>query len=385
MDWTYQTSRALGRPRRAALYVALLIAFAALALAFRLFLAAPPEKRAALASESQVAVIWEAWHVLENTAGTAGLPEKQVAADAVRAMALAVRENPADFSKRLESLKRRPPSSVPSGLADVWRAWQLLRVEHPEMPVKDLADAAILGLASGTGDPATHYLEVPQYEEARGYFEGDTYEGIGAWVDETDEGIVISETFVGGPGEAAGLRRGDRILAVNGHSTEGLTHEEVVTLIKGPRGTQVELRVQGSEDPQPRTVVATRELIPGPSLLSDIYSNEIGYIQLFRFHQTTGEEFRRTLQSLLDQGIQGLILDLRNNPGGSLRGATAVASQFLSDGIVLYEIGNTGERQDWKVEADGIAPHLPLVVIVNGASASAAEIVAGALQDAGRA
>jgi len=112
---------------------------------------------------------------------------------------------------------------------------------------------------------------------------------------------------------------------------------------------------------------------------------DVGYIWLFRFHQGTGEEFRRTLQSLMDQGARALVLDLRYNPGGPLRGASGVASQFLSSGIVMYEITNDGKRLDWDIEKGGIARSLPLAVLANEASASSAEVVAGALQDAKRA
>src|SRR5690606_26735194 len=156
----------------------------------------------------------------------------------------------------------------------------------------------------------------------------------------------------------------------------------------GPVDTQVTLAVQGPEDAAPRTVVVTRKTVPGLSIESEVYQDIIadetlGYIRLGRFNRNTGEDFKRALQLLLDRGIEGLVLDLRSNPGGSLQAAAEVASQFLADGLVMYELSMDDERTDWRVLPNGIARDLPLVVLVNGGSASAAEVVAGALQDHG--
>ncbi|MDA1096613.1 MAG: S41 family peptidase, partial [Chloroflexi bacterium] len=172
---------------------------------------------------------------------------------------------------------------------------------------------------------------------------------------------------------------------VDGPSTDGLDLGAVVDLIKGPPGSDVLLEILRVGGIESVIVVVKRAVVPGPSLKSEMLEGDIAYIWLLRFHQETGNEFRRKLQSLIDDGARGLVLDMRENPGGSLSAATFIASEFLSDGIVLYEVSNSGKREDWPVQSGGIALDLPVVVIVNGHSASAAEVVAGALQSHDRA
>lgn len=374
--------------KRVALLTALFLIFVASALTFRFLMAAPPDLRTTITPERQFAVVWEAWRALETASGTHAPSGPGAAARAVEQMALVANVDPTELPARLEKVTQRPPSSVPQGLDDVWRAWRVIHSERPKTPTEAVVRAAIQGLAGE--DPAARYLDSSDYEGARDYFQGAAYEGIGAWVGEGEDNgkpiVFISETMPDSPAAAAGLRRGDIILSVNGQSIEGLVQRQVVEMVRGPRGTEVQLQVRGLEETETRTVKVTRGLVNTPSLQSDISGDGmIGYIRILVFQTDTGTEFRQTLRSLLDQGIKGLVLDMRNNPGGSLRGATAVASEFLEDGIVMYEISNEGKREEWPVESNGIAQDLPLVVVVNEYSASAAEVVAGALQDRDRA
>ena len=380
----------LGQGSQTGLLTFLFLAFLAVTVAFRLFLVAPPEQRTAASLDGEFAIVWEAWRALERASGSdLAVPDTAVM-QALDEMALAAVKDSSDLAENVAAYSRRPPSSVPDGLGDVWRAWRLLQTDNPDISPSLLAHAAIQGLIGKTSDRALRYLSEAEYQEAREFFGGDSYEGIGAYVGDVDGVTVILTPFLGGPAEAAGLKRGDRIISVESNSVDGLSLEEVVDLIKGPRGTNVTLGVQGPDELHVRTVIVTRDVVPGPSLYTQLLgegeqAGQVGYIQLLRFHRTTGDEFQKILQSLLDRGIQGLILDMRGNPGGSLQAATEVTSELVSEGIVMYEVSNDGQRSDWSVLKRGTALDIPLIVLVNADTASAAEVVAGALRDHGRA
>ena len=358
-------------------------AFAALFLAatvvFRVLLVAPPDQRAEAANDGRFATVWEAWQTIgaEGAFTESRIPD--AAARAVQHMAIVAQQDPVSLSDRLQTVTAAPPSLVPEGLGDVWRAWRLLRDDGSSVSVELLARAAIAGLGAET-DPALRYLSKDEFEAVKDYFAGDTYEGIGAFVVGTPDGPTIDEVFIGEPADRAGLKPGDLILAVGDRSTEGLDLQQVTDAVKGPPGSDVRLRILPAGETEPREVTVTRATVPGPSLRSEVLDGDVGYIWLFRFHRGTAEEFHRRVESQIEQGIRGIVLDMRNNPGGSLDSAVSIASEFLSNGIVMYEISNDGGREDWAVREGGIAAEIPLAVIVNSASASAAEVVAGALQ-----
>ncbi len=353
--------------------------FVVLTILSRVLLVAPLEQRTEATDDGRFATVWEAWRALGEEIARDDSETATAAARAVRQMAIVVNEDPVSLSDRLPTISSPAPPSVPDGLQDVWRAWRLLKVDYADLSTESFSRAAIAGLGADS-DPALRYLSPDEFEDILDYFAGDTYEGIGAFVTESERGPMIDEVFTDEPADKAGLVEGDVILSVDGVSTDGLELERIVEIVKGPLGSNVELLVLSKGETAPRTVVITRATVPGPSLRSEILDGEIAYIWLFRFHRESGDEFHKKLRSLIDQGIRGLVLDMRENPGGSLGSASQIASEFLSDGIVMYEISNNGERQDWAVRYGGLAPELPLVVIVSGGSASAAEVVAGALQ-----
>ena len=367
------------RTRRRGRLITAFVIFVAATIAFRVFLIAPPEQRGEVADNGRFATVWEAWRTLGNEHPADDSATSNAAAEAVKQMAIVASEDPITLSDRLLTLNADAPSSVPEGLEDVWRAWRLLRNDYADVSSETLARAAISGLGLDS-DPALRYLSKDEFESLRDYFGGDTYAGIGAFVSESPRGPMIDEVFTDEPADLGGLDPGDVILSVDGQSTADLSLDRVVEIIRGPSGSMIELEILPASGTVPKTVVITRATVPGPSLRSEVLEGEIGYIWLFRFHSETGDEFRRKLAALMEEGIRGLVLDMRDNPGGSLNSAVKVASEFLSDGIVMYEISNDGARDDWPVREDGIAPDLPLAVIVNGASASAAEVIAGALQ-----
>jgi carboxyl-terminal processing protease len=188
----------------------------------------------------------------------------------------------------------------------------------------------------------------------------------------------------GSPAEAAGLRPGDVVLAVDGQDMTGVAGDVVISYILGPRGTTVVLTVQREGEPEPFDVSIVRDRIFVPSVEGEILDSNIAYIQLFTFGTDSASELHSTLEELMAQNPRGLILDLRNNGGGFLDTAVSTTSEFIEDGVVLYEEYGDGRREAYETLGNGLATELPLIVLVNQGTASASEILAGAVQDHGR-
>ncbi len=266
-----------------------------------------------------------------------------------------------------------------------WEAWQLVHKEYLVQPVDDekMMQGAIRGMMDSLGDPHTAYMNPTEYSDATAPLEG--YSGIGAWVNTEGDFLTITEPMHGSPAEASGLHAGDKIVAIDGEDMTDVLPELARQKVLGPAGTQVVLTIQREGVEQLFDVTVTRAQITIPSTEYRILENNIGYIRLSAFSETTGDELRTALQELLAQNPKGLILDLRYNSGGYLDAAIDVGSEFLPDGVVAYEEYGDGTRNTFNASGKGIATQVKLVVLVNEWSASASELVAGALQDRGRA
>jgi carboxyl-terminal processing protease len=266
-----------------------------------------------------------------------------------------------------------------------WEAWQLVHDEYLVQPVDDekMMQGAIRGMMDSLGDPHSAYMDPVEYSDATAPLEG--YSGIGAWVNTEGEFLTITEPMKDSPAEAAGIKAGDQIVAIDGVDMTGTLAELARQKVLGPAGTQVVLTIKREGVDQPFDVTVTRAQITIPSTEYKMLDNNIAYIRLNAFSNTTGDELRAALKNLLTNNPTGLILDLRYNSGGYLDAAIQVGSEFLSDGVVAYEEYGDGTRSTFNVTGDGIATQIPMVVLVNEWSASASELVAGALQDRGRA
>ncbi len=266
-----------------------------------------------------------------------------------------------------------------------WQAWDLVHKQYVEQPVDDttLMRGAISGMLSSLGDPNTAYMDPIQYQQANAPLEG-SYEGIGAWVDPTGEFLTIISPMEGSPAEGAGLKSGDMITAVDGSSVVGIDPTLVLRQVLGPAGSTVVLTIQREGEENPFDVSIVREKIVIPLVTSKMLDNNIAYLQIIQFGDKTENNVRDALKELMKNKPQGLILDLRNDPGGYLDTAIAVVSQFIPDGVVMYEDHGNGERVTFTARPGGLATEIPLVVLVNEGSASASEITAGAIQDRGR-
>ena len=257
---------------------------------------------------------------------------------------------------------------------------------YGEIPSRDkLTDGAIRGMVTALGDTHTQYV-APQYAKIMEEDMSGTFEGIGATLRQIPGGgVQIVRTFENSPSRKAGVEGGDLIEAVNGSKVNGLNTSEVAALIRGPKGTTVTLTLRRADKPKAFDITITRAAITIPLVTSKMLADgKVGYVSLFDFSANASAQLKSKLQDLLDQKPQAIILDLRDNPGGFLNQAVQVGDIFLKDGVFVIEKDSKGNARSDRTSNSGIAQDIPLVVLVNGSSASASEIVAGAIQEYGR-
>jgi carboxyl-terminal processing protease len=268
-------------------------------------------------------------------------------------------------------------------LIEVWTLLQQNYVNQSALDPEELAQGAIDGMLEALGDPYTAYYY--DYEEFYDYLEG-SFEGIGAYVSKDDGQLTIISPIAGSPAEQAGIKARDIILEIDGEPTDDLTVTEAVLKIRGPKGTTVTLLIQHEGESGPVEMQIVRDEITEPSVDYESLPDNIGYIQITQFASSTVSDFQTALTNIIDDGSKGLILDLRGNPGGFLDVVADIADEFLDSGIILYEATDSLEIFDeWAAEPGGLAVSMPLAVLVDGGSASGSEVLAGALQDHGRA
>lgn len=267
-----------------------------------------------------------------------------------------------------------------------WEAWDVIERDFNRdgpLDTQKMIYGATSGMVRSLGDPYTVFVEPAQAKIFDQDLEG-SFEGIGASVDVIDGHLVIIEPLQDSPALKAGLRAGDIVLEADGKSLQGLDLMQAIALIRGPKGSQVQLLIRRQGVPEPFEVVVTREKIDHPTVAHSMLEDRIAYVRLTEFNNQATARLRAALQELLADEPRALILDLRGNPGGYLHIAVQVASQFIPDGVIVTEKDRNGEITEYTAEGEGLALELPLVVLVDGGSASAAEIVAGAIQDQGR-
>lgn len=252
-------------------------------------------------------------------------------------------------------------------------------------PDQSIYKGAIPGMLR-TLDPHSSFFDPRDFQEMREEQRGKYY-GVGMTIQPKDNRIVVVAPFTGSPAYKAGIRPGDVILQVDDKRTEGMTTKEVADLLKGPKGTQVTVVIGREGVDKPLTFVLTRGEIPRYSVQTAFWLKPgIAYIDIEMFNENTSEELEAAFRKLGEENVRGLILDLRSNPGGLLSEGVAVAGRFLKKGqVVVSHRGRTSPERPYIATNGGTAGNYPIVVLVDRYSASAAEIVAGALQDHDRA
>ncbi len=279
----------------------------------------------------------------------------------------------------------QPPAGLKANLQPLWETWRLVQQDYVDRQALDpqrQTRGAIKGLLASLGDTGhTTYLTPEEFKHLQTSLKGE-FEGIGAQITLRDGEPTIMHTFPGTPARQTGLRDGDILVEVNGQKVDQLPLERIVQLIRGPAGTQVHLRVRHRGAEQPVEISVTRARVEVPSVVwAQLPDLPIAHIAIREFGDQAHSQLQKVLAQCREQGIKGLLLDVRGNPGGLLQQAVAVTSEFLSEGIVLLEQDAQGHRQAIPVESGGSARHIPLVVLIDQGTASSAEIFAGAIRD----
>ena len=270
---------------------------------------------------------------------------------------------------------------------EVVRELQESFIDQERLSAEEINAAAIKGILDYLDDPYTAYLSPEQYQNFTATLAGETgeFEGIGADVTMMDGRLLILGPRPDSPASRAGIRPGDIVVAVDGVDIEGLDLPEAVDLIRGPKGSTVVLRIIRPGALRSIDISVVRDTIRLTNVNARMQEDGVGYIGVGTFDAKTADGLREAIAGLRSEGARGLVLDLRNNTGGLVDAAVRVVSEFVESGLVFVVRNNDAADEEYEATGEGTAYDLPLVVLVNGFSASASEIVSGALQDHDRA
>lgn len=298
----------------------------------------------------------------------------------------------ANFRPSVSITNNLPPKEINIDFKLFWDTWDLVSRSYLDKKTIDpekLFYGAISGMVSALGDPYTVFLPPEQQKFSKDELTG-SFEGVGIQLGfNKDKRLVAIAPLSSTPAEKGGIKPQDLILKIDDKETTNLTLPEAVGLIRGTKGTQVTLTILHEGETEPQSVVLTRDTIIVKSVEVS-YKNtssgkKVAIIKLTRFGERTQDEWNAVVADILSSNAEALVLDLRNNPGGFLEGAVFVASEFLDGGNVVLQENNEGKQTAFKINRVGKLTRLPMNVLINKGSASASEIVAGALQDRKRA
>ncbi|OGG23725.1 hypothetical protein A3A79_00770 [Candidatus Gottesmanbacteria bacterium RIFCSPLOWO2_01_FULL_43_11b] len=309
-------------------------------------------------------------------------------------------------------INEEPPTGVTIDFSMFWDVWQRLfrfYIDRASMDTQKMVWGAISGMVSSLDDPYTAFLPPKENQEFKEDLGGE-FDGIGAQLGLKDGRVIVVAPLKGTPAEKAGLLAGDYILKVNDEDTAGWTVPQAVTKIRGVRGSEVKLEILHESAQKPEEITIKRDTITVSSVewwtkraaeITEISgtetagvlrnnTNKVVYLRLSRFGDKTNDEWNKAISEILtaqktNGTLKGLILDLRNNPGGYLDGSVFIASEFLESGVVVSQANSDGTKDEYQVNRKGKLLTIPIIVLVNKGSASASEIVAGALKDYNRA
>jgi carboxyl-terminal processing protease len=328
---------------------------------------------------------WEAWDIVHENYVDQPVDDEAMMAGAIQGMLLAI-DDTASVSAALsiDADEYISESGTPKDLHDLftpfWQSWTLAHAPDDTA----LVQGAISGMLDSLGDQHTSYMNPDQYVQANIPLDG-TYEGIGAWVDPNREYLTIVSPMPGSPAEEVGLMPGDEIVAVDGEDMTGIDGNLVIRRVLGPADSKVVLTIRRTGVEHLFDVEITRAKITIPSVEYRMLDKNIGYIHILTFGDDTTIQLRSALEELIAEDPVGLVVDFRNNGGGYVSSAIEVTSEFIGEGVVLIEDYGEGEREVYDALDGGLATEIPMVVLVNDGTASASEIVTGAIQDYGRA
>jgi carboxyl-terminal processing protease len=253
-----------------------------------------------------------------------------------------------------------------------------------EVKSKELVYGAIKGMLN-TLDSHSSFMPPEAYKEMQVDTKGE-FGGLGIQIGVKDNKLTVISPIEGTPAEQAGIKAGDVILKVDGQSSVNLSLQEAVEKMRGPKGSKVTLTILRENTPEPLVFTLVRDIIKIHSVKSKMLDQGVGYIRVSQFQEHTSKDLEKALKKLKEEKMQSMILDLRNNPGGLLTSAVEISEQFLEPGkLIVYIKGRDGKKEEYSSNGPADQENYPMIVLVNEGSASASEIVSGALQDWGRA
>jgi len=265
-----------------------------------------------------------------------------------------------------------------------WNVWELLHdryVDRDKLNTQELVYGAINGLVNAAGDPYTVFLKPKESEEFAQQING-SFGGIGIEIGLRKNILTVIAPIKDTPAARAGLLAGDKILKIGDKSTESMKVEEAVSLIRGPKGTKVTLTITRDGLEKTKEVTMIRDTIKIPAVDWKILDENTAYIEMFVFNKNVDEEFKKAAEEIVKSKVNKIILDLRNNPGGLLDSAVNIAGYFLdANKVVTIEKFGDGKQNEFQTQPNGLLKNYPLIVLINKGSASASEILAGALKD----
>jgi len=276
-----------------------------------------------------------------------------------------------------------PPSSVDFSL--FWESWKVLEekfVDKTKFDVQKMIYGAISGMVESLDDPYTVFMSPQESkkftEDVRGSFGG-----IGIEIDIKKDQLVVVSPLEGTPAQKAGFKSGDKILAINGTSTFGITVDEAVKMIRGDKGTEVTLTMDREGWDKPKDIKIIRDIIKVPSLKLEFKDDNICYLKLYQFSEEADFDFSGAANDILNSQCQRIVLDLRDNPGGYLEVSKDIAGWFLerNEVVTIEHFGDGSKDKEYRSLGPSVFLEYPIVVLINGGSASASEILAGALRD----
>ena len=331
----------------------------------------------------ELSTLWEVWQLVEQDYGGKEKVDQRVLSEgAIQGMVAILGDKASSYLTPSDYDLNAP------NLGGVWQAWRVLspklKETDPSITTEELQKGAIRGMLHALGNPYTSYLAPEEYDQETRSL-SSRFEGIGIYVSLINNQLTVAVPITDSPAERAGLVSGDVILEVDGTSTTNLSVGEVAKRIRGPKGSSVELLVLHVGEESPRKIAVTRDVVKQQSVIWQSIGDGLAYLRIVQFLDDTDVDVENALKEIAAQKANGLILDLRRNPGGLLDTTVRVASQFLEDGLVLYQVDGHGERTDLAVRKGGLATKIPMVVLADQASASASEILGGTLQDHQRA
>ena len=272
-----------------------------------------------------------------------------------------------------------------SGIDDFFKLrngiWLVKNYFYEDIKSSDIVDGALAGVAYSANDPYTQYMPSDLADDYMESIDSDDYSGVGLYIsnDIEDNTVTVVSPLSESPGEKAGIVSGDKILKVNGEKVYGEDLDDVAEKMKGKEGTEVKLTILKKSTGETVDITLVRSLIKRETVEKKMLDNEIGYIQIVQFGLNTFDEFADGFNSLVDEGMKKLVIDLRNNPGGYMEIAVNIADVFIDDGTIVYTMDKKGRKNVFEASEGGM--DIPIMILSNNGSASASEVLIGALKD----